>query len=94
MEEEEEEEEEEEVKVRHNYIKYVLSVTNYCFFINPDGGKCTTWIVVGVILGVIFGAIIEIIAIIIAAVVIVNLGAEQYCFRMIMRCIRYIRCIR
>ena len=53
MEEEEEEEEEEEVKVRLNYIKYVLSVTNYCFFINPDCGKCTTGIVVGVIFGVV-----------------------------------------
>ena len=65
--EEEEEEEEEEVKVRHNYIKYVLSVTNYCFFINPDGGKNTTGIVVGVTIGVIFIAIIA--AIIIAAFV-------------------------
>ena len=42
------------MKVRHNYIKYILSVTNYCFFTNPDGGKNTTGIVVGVILGVIF----------------------------------------
>ena len=52
------EEEEEEVKVRHNYIKYLLSVTNYCFFINPDGGKDTTGIVVGVIFALIGIAII------------------------------------
>ena len=84
MEEEEEEEEEEEVKVRLNYIKYVLSVTNYCFFINPDGGKNTTGIVVGVIFGVIF------IAVIIAAFVIVKpnlFGAQSYYLAMMMRCL-------
>ena len=78
------------MKVRHNYIKYVLSVTNYCFFINPDGGKDTTGIVVGVIFGVIFIAIIVIIAIIIAAFVIVKLnlfGAQSYYLAMMMRCL-------
>ena len=80
------EEEEEEMKVRHNYIKYVLSVTNYCFFINSDGGKDTT----GIVVGVIFGVIAITVIIIIAAFVIVILklyGAQSYCFRMIMRCL-------
>ena len=84
-------EEEEEVKVRHNYLKYVLSVTNYCFFINPEGGKDTTGIVVGVIFGGIFGVIfIAITVIIIAAFVIVKLnlfGAQSYYLAMMMRCL-------